>query len=141
MLQARHILCLFEKVAELGLLSRLESAGLSLSTIVPLLKFANNNDLLGVLESSSADILPVIGAAVENLPVLLPVAQYALNMPPVVLPLIALASAAGTAAFVTVVPDDSVFSVTLQTIIAIPFGLVVPGIAGGAGVLLAKYKK
>lgn len=111
-----------------------------MSTIVPLLRFANNNDLLGVLESSRDDILPLLGTAVEKMPVLLPIAQSALSASPAILTSAAFASAVGTAAFVAFVPDDSILSVTLQTMLVIPFGLLIPGIVGGAGILLAKYK-
>lgn len=110
-----------------------------MSTIVPLLMFANKYDLIGVLESSSDEILPIVGAVIDKLTVLLPTAQYALSLSPTFLAGIAVASAAGSVALTTAIPDDSVFFVALQTALVVPFGLVLPGVAGGASIFLSKY--
>jgi len=67
------------KTAQLGLLSRLDNAGLSLSKTAPLLKKADELDLLGVLAASSDKVLPLLVTAVDTAPVLLPIAGAALK--------------------------------------------------------------
>ena len=48
------------KTANLGLLSRLDRAGFTLTTAAPLLKAADKYDALGYLEASSDNILPLV---------------------------------------------------------------------------------
>mmetsp|Transcript_3523 Transcript_3523/g.5486 ORF Transcript_3523/g.5486 Transcript_3523/m.5486 type:complete len:182 (-) Transcript_3523:1197-1742(-) len=126
------------KTSQLGLLTRLENAGFTLTSAAPLLKFADENDLLGVLEASSDDVLPLIGKAIDLSPSLLPVASTALNAPPAALFGGAAASIAAAAALVLTVPDDSVASVAVQAALAVPLGVILPGALGVTGALLSK---
>jgi hypothetical protein len=129
------------QTARLGLLSRLEKAGFTLTSAVPLLRFAEEKDVIGVLEASSDKLLPLIGQAIETAPALLPLAGLALKTPPVVLFAGAAGSAAAAAALIFVVPDDSVANVALQTALAVPLGVLLPGALGITGALLGKTSK
>ena len=52
------------KTAQLGLLSKLDKAGVKLSTVAPLLIKADELDLLGLLAASSDKILPLAVTAI-----------------------------------------------------------------------------
>lgn len=119
-------------------MSKLEKAGFTLSTAAPLLKKADELDALGVLESSSDKLLPLLATTIELAPSLLPFASVALKQSPSALAGGALASAAAAAALVAVVPDDSVSSVALQTFLAIALGLILPGGLAIGSFLLSK---
>jgi len=121
-------------------LTKLERAGFTLKSAAPLLKFADDNDLLGVLEASSDKVLPLIGTAIELSPVLLPVAGAAIKLPPFALYGGALLSAVSAAAVVYIIPDDSASSIALQTLLAVPLGVVLPGAFGVGGFLLNKLR-
>lgn len=49
-----------KQTAQLGLLTRLENAGFTLSTAAPLLKLVDEQDLIGYLEASSDKVLPLV---------------------------------------------------------------------------------
>ena len=128
------------KTAELGLLSRLEKSGFTLTTAVPLLVKADELDLLGVLEASSDKVLPLAATAIDLAPAALPLVKVAINTPAVVLLGGAAASAAAAYAAVTVIPDDSITSVAVQTLLVVTLGLIVPGALTVGGVVLSKLK-
>ena len=48
------------QTSQLGLLTRLEKAGFTLTTAIPLLKAADDADVLGYLEASSDTVLPLV---------------------------------------------------------------------------------
>lgn len=128
------------KTAELGLLTKLEKAGFTLTTAKPLLKLADELDAIGYLEASADNVLPLAATAIELAPGLLPLAGTALKAGPTPLGLGAIASAGAAAAIVYTVPDDSVTDIALQTAAVIPFGLVIPGALTVGAVLLSKLK-
>eukprot|EP01040_Poterioochromonas_malhamensis_P004352 gene4352-4665_t len=128
------------KTAQLGLLTKLEKAGFTLSSAVPLLKFADENDLIGVLESSSDKVLPLLAKGIELSPKLLPLAATALKTPPSVLSAGAVGSL-GAAVFLNyVIPDTSVGNIALETLITIPFGILLPGGLAVGSAVLSKLK-
>ena len=122
------------------MLTRLENAGFTLTTASSLLIFADENDLIGVLEASSDKVLPLIATGVDLAPSLLPLAAVALKTPPAVFFGGAVASAAAAAALILIVPDDSVANVAIQAALAIPLGVLLPGGLGVGGLLLSKLK-
>jgi hypothetical protein len=124
----------------LGLLSRLEKSGFTLSTAVPLLIKADELDVIGVLEASSDKILPLAATAIDLAPAALPLVKVAINTPAPLLFIGALASAAAAAGVVFIVPDDSVANVAIQTALVVPLGLIVPGALTVGALLLSKLK-
>jgi len=130
----------YMQTSELGLLTKLERAGFTLKSAAPLLKFADDNDLLGVLEASSDKVLPLIGTAIEFSPALLPVAGAAIKLPPFALYGGAFLSVVSAAAVVYIIPDDSASSIAIQTLVAVPLGVVLPGAFGVGGFLLSKLR-
>ena len=124
----------------MGLLSRLEKAGFTLSSAAPLLKFADEQDLLGVLEASSDKVLPLLATAIDLSPALLPVAATAIKTPPTVLFAGAAGSLAAAAAIVFVIPDDSISNIALQVALAVPLGSLLPGALGVGGVIISKLR-
>jgi hypothetical protein len=124
----------------LGLLSRLENAGFTLSTATPLLVKADELDLIGVLEASSDKALPLLAKGIEFAPALLPLAGVALKAPPTALFGGAAASFSAAAGAVYLIPDDSIISVAAQTALFVPLGLVAPAALGVGGVVLSKLK-
>ena len=128
------------KTSQLGLLSRLEKAGFTLSSAAPLLKLAEEKDLIGVLEASSDNVLPLIGKAIDLSPALLPVAATALKTPPTVLFGGAAASLAAAGLLITTVPDDSALDIALQVALGIPLATILPVALGAGGVILSKLK-
>ena len=122
----------------MGLLSKLEQAGFSLSTAKPLLVLADELDLLGILDAQSDKVLPLAAKAIDLAPSLLPLASTALNTPPTALFGGAAVSLATAAALVAVVPDDSVASIAVQTFLAVTLGAVLPGALGVGGFILSK---
>ena len=134
--------CLVKNIqtAELGLLSRLEKSGFKLTTAIPLLVKADELDVLGVLEASSDKVLPLIATAIDLAPAALPLVKIAINTPAFLLFIGAGASAAAAYAVTAVIPDDSITNIALQTALAVPLGVIIPGaLTVGAG-LLSKLK-
>ena len=128
------------KTAQLGLLSKLDRAGLKLSTAAPLLIKADELDLLGVVASSSDKVLGLAVTAVDLAPALLPIAGGLVKAGPTPLLGGAVASLAAAAVVVGAIPDDSVTNVALQTALVVPLGAIIPGASiVGAG-LLSKLK-
>jgi hypothetical protein len=82
-----------------------------------------------------------VATAIETAPALLPLAGVALKTPPAVLFAGALGSAAAAAALIVVVPDDSLTNVALQTALAVPLGVLLPGALAVTAALLSKTSK
>ena len=129
------------KTAELGLLSRLEKAGFTLTTAKPLLKLADDKDILGYLEASSDDVLSLAATAIEFAPAVLPLAGTALKAGPTPLFLGAAASAGAAYGLYEFIPDDSILNVALQTSAVGTLGVLVPGALTVGGGLLATISK
>ena len=107
---------LLTKLAKTGLLSKAERAGVKLADLEPLLLFAEENGLVGLLGDLNDDLLPLLPLLVRLAPLGLPVLSLALGLGPLNF-LLAIASFGG-AFVVTGLPDDSVTDVALQTLIA-----------------------
>merc|ERR1719230_1981667 len=129
---------LLSQVAELGVLSKAEAAGVTLSDLEPLLIVADENGAMQLLGDVLA--LPITPKLVAAAPGLLPLAGAALSVPPPVLFAAAPASAFAAYTAVSVIPDDSIGAVALQTFIAILLGAVIPGVSLVGGAVLG-YKK
>lgn len=129
------------KTAQLGLLSRLDKAGFKLSTAKPLLKKAEELDVLGVLEASSDKVLPLLATVIDFAPGLLPLAGPVLNTPPFVLFATGFASLAAAFAVITVIPDNTVSDVALQTALVIPLATLIPAVTLIGGGALSKISK
>ena len=128
------------KTAQLGLLSRLEKSGFRLSTVAPILKKADELEVLPLLAASSDKILPLAVTAIDLAPTLLPVAGGVLKAGPVPLAGAGVASLVAAVTIVFAIPDDSVSNIALQTALAVPLGAIIPGASLiGAG-LLSKLK-
>merc|ERR1711988_1422762 len=115
------------KTAQLGLLSKLDKAGVKLSTVAPLLVKADELDLLGVAAASSDKILPLAVTAVEAAPALLPIAGGVVKAGPTPLLAGAVASLGAAGAVLAAIPDDSVTNIALQTALVVPLGAIIPG--------------
>lgn len=124
----------------MGLLTRLEKAGFTLSSAIPLLKFADENDLLGVLEASSDKVLPLIAKGIELSPQLLPLAATALKVSPSTLSAGALGSLGAAVAVNYLIPDTSVTNIALETLLTIPLGVILPGGLVVGSAVLSKLK-
>lgn len=111
-----------------------------MTTASSLLIFADDNDLIGVLEASSDKVLPLIATGVDLAPSLLPLAAVAVKTPPAVFFGGAAASLAAAAGVVFLIPDDSVLNVALQAALVVPLGVLLPGGLGLGGVVLSKLK-
>ena len=129
------------KTAQLGLLSRLDKAGFKLSTAKPLLKKDEELDVLGVLEASSDKVLPLLATVIDLAPGLLPLAGPVLNTPPFVLFATGFASLAAAFAVITVIPDNTVSDVALQTALVIPLATLIPAVTLIGGGALSKISK
>jgi hypothetical protein len=116
----------------------LEKAGFTLTSSGPLLKLADDLDILGVLEASSEKILPLLALAIDKAPALLPIAGSLLKASPTTLFGGAAASLASALVVLSAIPDDSVISIALQTALVVPLGAILPVVLGGSGVLLSK---
>jgi len=129
------------KTAQLGLLTKLEKAGFTLTSAKPLLKLADKYDAIGVLIASNEKVLPLIAKGVELAPALLPIAKVAVNTPPTSLYAFAAASLVAAGAAISVIPDVTVTDYALQTVIAVPLGVIVPGACVVGATLLGKLNK
>ena len=122
---------LLSKVAESGLLSKTQEAGLTLSKIEPLLLLAETNpEVLVLIEAAGPDVLPLLPKIVDIAPGALPLLATAIGISPSVLSALSVASLAGAAGLVAVVPDDTVLEVAAQT-----FGAAALVGAGGAAAI------
>ena len=129
------------QTAQLGLLTKLERAGYTLTSAKPLLLKAEELDALGYLEASSDKVLPLVATAIELAPALIPLAGPLLNIPSTLLFAGAAASLGGAAAAVALIPDDSISNIALQTALAVPLGTLLPGALVVGGTVLGKIEK
>ena len=127
---------LLTKLAKTGLLSKAERAGVKLADLEPLLLFAEENGLVGLLGDLNDELLPLLPLLVRLAPLGLPVVSLALGLGPLNC-LLAIASFGG-AFVVTGLPDDSVTDVALQTLIAVPLATLFPVLFGGLGLVSSK---
>jgi hypothetical protein len=93
-----------------------------------------------LVEASGPELLPLLPKIVDLAPAALPLLAAAVSVPPSALTAAGLGLLAGAVGAVLAIPDDSVASVALQTILV---GTAVPGavaaFAGGA--ILGKLTK
>jgi hypothetical protein len=93
-----------------------------------------------VLEASSEKVLPLIGTAIELAPGLLPFAAIALQTKPTVFFGAAAASAGACAAALFLIPDDNIALITVQTLLALPLGVLLPGGLAVGGLVVGKIE-
>lgn len=132
---------LLTKVAQSGLLSKAQEAGLTLSKLEPLLALAaENKEILILVEAATPEVLPILPKLVDLAPPALPLLASAVTIPPPVLQLLGLASFAGAAGALVLIPDDTVVEIATQTLAVGALGAA--GVASLAGsVILGKIFK
>jgi len=121
----------------LGLLTKLEKAGLSLRDVAPVLVWAEDQGLVGAAGELNDDLLPLLPTLVTAAPLALPLLGAAISLPSFLFFGLA-AGSVGAAVAVTGLPDDSVSSVALQTFVAIPLATLFPALFIGLGAVSAK---
>jgi len=127
---------LLTKLADTGLLSKAQRAGLRFSDLEPLLLFAEENGLLGLLGDLNDELLPLLPLLVRLAPPALPVVSLALGLGP--LNFLLAAASLGGAVVVTGMPDNSVQDVAVQTALAVPLATLFPVLFGGLGLVGTK---
>ncbi|CAM9694452.1 unnamed protein product [Ascophyllum nodosum] len=132
---------LLSTAAKLGLLSKLEKAGLSLKDVEKLLPLVDENDLIGLAKGLGPDLLKVAPAALSAAPAALPLVASALSVPGEALFAAALASVAAGLALLLVLPHDSLPGVALETFLVIPLLFVLPAVCAVGGIALSGLKK
>ena len=131
---------LLTQTAQLGVLSKLDKAGVKLTTLGPLIKQADKLGALSLVEGKGEQLLPLINKAVDLAPALLPLTKGLIQGGPTPLIALAIVSLASALVVVGVIPDDSVSNVAVQTLIAVPRGAIVPGACGVGAAILGKLK-
>jgi Protein of unknown function (DUF1118) len=120
---------LLSQVAESGLLSKAQAAGITLSKLEPLLKLAASNpEILILVEASGPELLPLLPTIVDLAPAALPILASAVSVPPPLIGAVGVAALALAGAAVSVIPDDSVINIAVQTLVV---GLALP-VAGAS---------
>jgi Protein of unknown function (DUF1118) len=120
---------LLSQVAESGLLSKAQAAGITLSKVEPLLKLAASNpEILILVEASGPELLPLLPTIVDLAPAALPILASAVSVPPPLIGAVGVAALALAGATVSVIPDDSVINIAVQTLVV---GLALP-VAGAS---------
>eukprot|EP00586_Coscinodiscus_wailesii_P005927 CAMPEP_0172489404 /NCGR_PEP_ID=MMETSP1066-20121228/19356_1 /TAXON_ID=671091 /ORGANISM="Coscinodiscus wailesii, Strain CCMP2513" /LENGTH=197 /DNA_ID=CAMNT_0013257219 /DNA_START=96 /DNA_END=689 /DNA_ORIENTATION=+ len=133
---------LLSQVARSGLLSKAQEAGISLSKVEELLELAADNpEILVLVEASGPDVLPILPKLVELAPPALPLLAQAITIKPGALQAGAVVSLAAAAGAIYVIPDDTVVSVALQTLIAGALGVAAPAAFVIGSVILGKLTK
>lgn len=140
LLKQTEELKLLSKASELGLLSKLEKAGLTLKDVEKLLPLVDENDLIGLAQASGPSLLAIAPAALAAAPNALPLLGAALAIPAEALFIAALGSVGAGLALVSVIPDDSVPDIAIQTFIAFPLIFVLPAVLGVGGFALNGLK-
>lgn len=119
---------LLTQVAQSGLLSKAQEAGLTLTKLEPLLALAaENKDILILVEAATPEVLPLLPKLVDLAPGALPLLAAAISIPPGVISAVGLASLAAAVGAVVVIPDDTVLQVAEQTLAV--------GLLGAGGVV------
>lgn len=132
---------LLSKVAESGLLSKAQAAGISLSSLEPLLEAVSKNpDILILVEASGPEVLPLLPALVDIAPSALPLLAAAVGIPPVLLQLVGVGALAAAGYAVVGIPDDTVANVAIQTI-AVGLALPAAGAAFVGSSVLGQLKR
>jgi hypothetical protein len=130
---------LLTKVYQSGLLSKADAAGVSLSSLEPLLKLTEKNpDLLLIVEAAGPDFLKLLPTIVDTTPALLPLLSLAISIPP---PLIAAGAPAGLAGAFLLLQDglgDTVPEVAAHTLGGIVLGGILPAVSLGGAFVLSK---
>jgi hypothetical protein len=133
---------LLTKVAQSGLLSKAQEAGLTLSKLEPLLALAADNpDILILVEAATPEVLPLLPKIVSIAPGALPLLASAVTVPPVVLQILGLASLAGAAGAVVLIPDDTVLEIAAQTAAVGVLGVAAPAASFIGAAILNKLLK
>lgn len=130
------------QVAQSGLLSKAQAAGLTLSKLEPLLAIAaSNKDVLILVEAAGPELLPILPKVVELAPGVLPLAAQAIGIPPVVLQGLGLASLGAAVAAVVIIPDDTIVEVAAQTLAVGVLGVAAPAASFIGAAILSKIFK
>ena len=133
---------LLSKVAQSGLLSKAQAAGVSLSNLEPLLALAaGNKDVLILVVASGPELLPLLPTLVKFVPPALPLLGTAIGIPPGVIQAAGLASLLGAAGAVAVIPDDTVANVAVQTLAVGVLGVAVPAASFIGAAILGQVTK
>ena len=133
---------LLTSVYESGILSKAQAAGVSLSSLEPLLKLASENpDVLLLVESAGPDILPLLPTIVDAAPGLLPLLGAIVGLPPAIIASGAVVGPAAAFAIVQALPDDSVLSVAAQVVAVGLLGAAVPVVSLAGGKILGDLTK
>eukprot|EP00549_Striatella_unipunctata_P016184 CAMPEP_0118695572 /NCGR_PEP_ID=MMETSP0800-20121206/13271_1 /TAXON_ID=210618 ORGANISM="Striatella unipunctata, Strain CCMP2910" /NCGR_SAMPLE_ID=MMETSP0800 /ASSEMBLY_ACC=CAM_ASM_000638 /LENGTH=196 /DNA_ID=CAMNT_0006594399 /DNA_START=77 /DNA_END=667 /DNA_ORIENTATION=- len=118
---------LLSKLAQSKLLSKAQDAGVSLSSLTPLLKLAvDNPDVLVLTEAAAPELLPLLSLLVTLAPPALPLLALTISLPPAVFLGAAAASVGATVGALNIIPDDTIAEVAGQTLIVGILGLAVP---------------
>jgi hypothetical protein len=130
------------QVAQSGLLSKAQAAGLTLSKLEPLLALAaSNKDILILVEAAGPELLPILPKVVELAPAALPLAAQAIAVPPIVLQGLGLASLGAAVAAVVIIPDDTIVEVAAQTLAVGVLGVAAPAASFIGAAILSKIFK
>eukprot|EP00904_Undaria_pinnatifida_P006229 jgi/Undpi1/2736/HiC_scaffold_14.g06114.m1 len=140
LLKQTEQLKLLSTASKLGLLSKLEAAGLTLKDVEKLLPLVDENDLIGLAKGFGPDLLKVAPVALKAAPAALPLLATALTVPGEALFVGAAASFAAGAGLVYLLPDESLTGVALETFLAVPLLFVLPAVLGGGGLALSALK-
>ena len=127
-------------MAQSGLLSKAQAAGISLSSLEPLLALAADNpDILILVEASGPELLPLLPTIVDLAPGALPLLASAVSIPSPLLGAAGVGALGAAIAAVVTIPDDSVTNVALQTLAV---GLLLPaaGASFAGAAILGKLK-
>ena len=135
---------LLTKVAQSGLLSKAAAAGITLSKLEPLIIAAAEKGILDevliLTEAAGPDILPLLPTVVDLAPQALPLLALGLDIPPVALQGAALASIGAAYGILTVVPDDTVAQVAIQTLAVALLGVAAPAASLVGATILGKIR-
>lgn len=135
---------LLTKVAKSGLLSKTAAAGITLSKLEPLIILAAQKGILDevliLAEAAGPDVLPLLPTVVDLAPSALPLLALGLDIPPTALYIAAAASAGAAFGIVTVVPDDTVIEVAIQTLSVALLGIAAPAASVVGATILGKVK-
>jgi Protein of unknown function (DUF1118) len=132
---------LLSKVAASGLLSKAQDAGITLSKLEPLLALAADNpDILILVEASGPEVLPLLPAVVDLAPGALPLLAAAVGIPAPAIAAAGIAALAAAGGAISIIPDDSVANVALQTLI-VGLAVTTAGAAFVGSAILGKLTK
>jgi hypothetical protein len=135
---------LLTKVAKSGLLSKAAAAGITLSKLEPLIIAASEKGILDevliLTEAAGPDILPLLPTVVDLAPQALPLLALGLDIPPVALQGAALASIGAAYGVLTIVPDDTVAQVAVQTLAVAVLGVAAPVASIVGATILGKIR-